>query len=275
MTWIVPFSPRNPAVRRHLYSPQVTVSYSIRRGEGSGSELRAAPSQGAWPLPRRGPTSPCLAHTAPPKVSSPMDFQRLFRVTGMPVWARGTKPARSIYLGSIILGPDGKDMPGAPHSRSIFTTDFISCSTRGTGEGRPDRLCLRSPGPAAGLSIPRRTGASQTNAGRAGFSSSPGEGILGSPGPRLSNVLSSLALHKPIPPSTSVLSALMAALLSRAHSTSSLPGLRVVLCPSPYCRSACLFYPQDPFSPFRAWLQCHCLPKVFHYPLSQNRPSLS
>ena len=254
---------------------KLQVSYSIRRGEGSGSELRAAPSQGPWSLPCRGPTSPCLAHIASPKVNSPMDFQRLFRVTGTPVWARGTKPAQSVYLGSVILGPDGKDMPGSPHRCSIFTTDFISCSTGGTGEGRPDRLCLRSPGRAAGLSIPHRTGASQTNAGRAGFSSSPGEGVSGSPSSRLFNVLNSLTLHKPIPPSTSVLSAPMTALLSRAHSTSSLPGLRVVLCPTQYCQSAYLFHPQDPFSPFRAWLQRHYLPKAFHYPLSQNRPSFS
>ena len=166
-------------------------------------------------------------------------------------------------------------MPDTPHSCSIFTTDFISCSTRGTGERRPDRLYLRSPRPAAGLSIPCRMGASQTNAGRADFFSSPGEGLSGSPGPRLCNVFSSLALHKPVPPSTSVLSAPMTAPLSRAHSTSSLPGLRAVLCPSLYCWLAYLFHPQDPFPPFRAWLQCHCLPKTFHYPLSQNRPSLS
>ena len=162
-------------------------------------------------------------------------------------------------------------MPDAPQSCSIFTTDFISCSAGGTGERRPDRLYLRSPRPAAGLSMPCRMGLPGQTQG--GLVSSPVlvRASREAPVP----MSSSLALHKPVPPSTSVLSAPMTALLSRAHSTSLLPGLRAVLCPSPYCRSAYLFHPQDPFSLFRVWLQCHCLPQTFHYPLSQNRPSLS
>ena len=63
------------------------------------------------------------------------------------------------------------------HTAAPFSPLTLSQLIKGTGERRPDRLYLRSPRPAAGLSIPCRMGASQTNAGRADFFSSPGEGL--------------------------------------------------------------------------------------------------
>ena len=57
-------------MRRQYYNPQVIGKLKHREGWSLGSELRAAPSQCPWSLPCRGPTSPCLAHTASPKVNS-------------------------------------------------------------------------------------------------------------------------------------------------------------------------------------------------------------
>lgn len=102
---------------------------------------------------------------------------------------------------------------------------------------------------------------------RAGFFSSPGEGRLGKPGPRLFVCLA-------LSPYTSLSSPSTLCSLSTDDSPSvkgtfqllASPGLRVVLCPSQYCRSAYLFHPGSLLT-HRVWLQCHCLPKTFHYPL--------
>lgn len=100
-----------------------------------------------------------------------------------------------------------------------------------------------------------RTGASRTKAGRNGFFSELG--------PTLS---SSLAFHT-VPLFSPCWTA---APLSRAYLTSSLPGSRVMLGPSPKSGQPiillCSFYPQNSFSPFRVQLECHCHPKAAHHP---------